>query len=291
MSITLSGTIRGSEHGALRVRLASFLLARVGAKRLREWQHRYDLIKAVTWSHFRTEFDHYFLGWLWWFLEPAAYAAVFWAVIALFFHLEGDRLWVIVVSVMVWRWFSRCVDGSAHLVQQFVPYVQTGGVTIETMFLTYLVKETMVFLVAMPVTIVPLLIFDQPISWHLLELPLVFLCQALLIYWLSALSLIVGAFAHDFRKVIGLGVGLWWYFSPGLYIRSDLQNVPEWVLAILQINPFWPVLLSWQNILVRRESADFLGLGIWIAISCLASLALQHLVHRLRRRLIMAGGE
>ena len=252
----------------------------------RQWEHRIDFVRAVVWGQFRTEFDQYFLGWLWWILEPVMQSLTFLFIVALFFHFEGNRLWVILVSVVAWRWFARSVEIAPHLPLQFNPYVRTGAVTGELLFFTFLAKETVVFVIAMTVIAIPVALFNGPFGWSIAEVPLIMLTQFLVIYWTAALAYVVGAFVHDVGKLVGLIVSVLFYFSPGIYLRSDIASVaPAWAIALLKFNPFWAILASWQNVLVRGEHADLLGLAIWSAASAFLTVATALLLRRLRRRL------
>lgn len=261
------------------------MIARAPRYDARRWQYRFDFVRSVVSAQLRAEFDQYLLGWLWWLLEPVMQALTFFLVVALFFHLEGDRLWVIIISVIAWRWFSRTVDISPHLAQQFGPFTRTGAVSVELLFVTFLVKETVVFFIALAVIFVPIAIFATPFSWHLVELPLIILSQGLVTFWISTLALFAGAAIHDIGKVIGLAVSILFYFSPGIYLRSDVQHLPAWVLSILALNPFWAILTSWQSVLVRGQSADYQGLITWIAVSLVLDWIAIALLHRHRRAL------
>jgi lipopolysaccharide transport system permease protein len=259
--------------------------------RKRTLRHALDFVQAAVWAQIRAEFNQYFLGWLWWILEPVTSALTFFFVVFLFFHLPGDRLWIIIVSVIAFRWFGRSVDIAAHLASQFAPFVRTGGVSMQLLFVTFLAKETIVFAIAMTVIMIPVAIWAHPLSPHLLELPLVIICQGLLVYWASALAMIIGGLVHDVGKVIGLLVSIWFYFSPGLYIRTDAAHLPHLVLDILQLNPFWTILSAWQSILVRGKASDVGALLLWIAVNAIVCVLATRLLGRTRRALTLASSE
>lgn len=251
----------------------------------RRWEYRLDFIRSVVGAQLRAEFDQYLLGWLWWILEPVMQALTFFLVVALFFHLEGDRLWVIMISVIAWRWFSRTIDTSPHLARQFGPYTRTGGVSAPLLFVTFLAKETVVFLIALVVILIPIAFFAHPFTLHLPEVLLIILAQGLVTFWVSTLALFAGAAIHDVGKVIGLAVSIWFYFSPGIYLRTDVLHLPAWVLTILSVNPFWAILTSWQNVVVRGEGADYQGLAAWIVVSVVLDVGALLLLRRSRRAL------
>ena len=261
----------------------------VGDPRSREY--RYDFIIGVLRAQLKTEFAQYFLGWLWWILEPVTYALSFFFIIYFFFHLPGDRLWTIVISVAAWRWFSRSVDQAPHLAIQFNPYLRTGGVSLELLFVGFLIKEFVVFVIAMSVMLVPTAFFSNTITWHLIEVPLILVAQALIIYPVAVAGMIVGARLHDVGKLVALGISIWWYFSPGLYIRTDAQGIPSWILQALNLNPFWAILTSWQNVLVRGTDADLQGLLVWIVIGSIATFAARRVLRRSRRMIVLAAEE
>src|SRR5688572_25315319 len=128
------------------------LAARLGRDRSRRWQHRLDFIRGVVWGQFRAEYDQYFLGWLWWILEPVLYALTFFFIVWVFFPgFHGDRLWIILISVMTWKWFSHPVSAAPGLLRQFSRYLRTGGVSIELLYITFLVRETVIFVLALSV--------------------------------------------------------------------------------------------------------------------------------------------
>jgi lipopolysaccharide transport system permease protein len=259
--------------------------------RRRSLRHAFDFVRAAVSAQIRTEFQQYFLGWLWWILEPVTSALTFFFIVFLFFHLPGDRLWLIMVSVVTFRWFSRSVDIAAHLAPQFAPFVRTGGVSTQLLFNTFLIKETVVFVIALGVIFVPVAIWAHPFSPNLVEVPLIVLAQAMVIYWASALSMVIGGLIHDVGKVVGLLVSILFYFSPGLYIRTDTLHLPAQLRMLLEVNPFWGILTSWQNVLVRGQPVDFTDLGIWMVVSLALCVLTTMLIARTRRALTLAQSE
>ncbi len=107
-------------------------------------------------------------GGFWWVLEPMLIALTYSLVVALFFHLEGLRFWTILISLTAWRWFSNSIDMSPHLLKGFIPYLKTGDVSLQLLFVSFLAKATFGFLIALSVIVIPTFVFAATPTWNVL---------------------------------------------------------------------------------------------------------------------------
>ena len=258
------------------------------AARRRAWRQRRDLLQAVVGAQLRTEFDRHLLGWVWWILEPVMLAAAFMVVVTFFVHVTADRFWLILASVFIWRWFSRSVDQAAVLSRQLAPYLALGSVSLQQLFITFLVKEVVVFAASLSVLCIPLAFAEHLLTVNFLPgLAILVIAQALVTYTVAATAYVIGTYSHDAAKVIGLIVGLWFYISPGVYLRQQvLHRAPPWAIHLLQINPFWTIMDGWQNVLVRGQRPPYGATALWIGLSAVSSVVAASVLVRYRRPLV-----
>lgn len=256
--------------------------------RRRTWRQRRDLLSAVVGAQLRTEFDRHLLGWAWWILEPVMLALTFLVVVTIFVHVTGSRFWLILASVFIWRWFSRSVDQAAHLSHQFAPYLALGSVSLQQLFVTFLVKEAVVFAVALTALCIPLAIFVHLLTINFVPgLILLILAQAAVTYPVAALAYVAGTYSHDMAKLTGVIVGLWFYISPGVYLHSEaLHRAPHWAITLLSINPFWTIMDGWQDILVRGSAPPYGTIALWLVIGLAGCGVALTVFRRMRRSLV-----
>jgi lipopolysaccharide transport system permease protein len=250
---------------------------------------RWDFVRGVIHAQIRLEFDRYLLGWLWWILEPFLIALTFFIVVKFFVPISGQRFWIIFISVLAWRWFSRTVEQAPHLSASFGPYLRTGGVSLRMLFSVFVLKELVVFLIA-AVALYPLFgVFAHAPTLALLPgVPALIACQLLVTYAVATLAFLLGSVIRDSAKVIALVVSIWFYLSPGLYLHKQvLDRASPTLVQLLKLNPFWSILDSWQNIVVRGRAADYAGLGMVSAAALAGCLLAAALLALWRRRLTL----
>ena len=131
------------------------LLLVSGARRRRRWVH---ILLYKAFAELRFDAERYYIGYLWWVVEPIIEMAVYYVVFAELLHrFTEDFVAFLLCGLIAWRWFSATLlKGATAIVtnqplaaQVFVPKVLFPLVTIvvNTVRFTIVLVLLMVFLV------------------------------------------------------------------------------------------------------------------------------------------------
>ena len=200
-----------------------------------------------------SEASRYYLGWLWWFLEPIAMTGVFYLV---FTYLRPSRMenftYFILIGVTMWLWFSNGVGNSTaslfggrsiisqvRLPKLLFPLIRVTSATMKQGFVFFII------LIVMGLTIGP-----SP-AW--LYLPVLALAQFLLILAVASFVAIVCCYVRDLQFIVSSGLTLMMFCS-GLFFPLD--NLPADWQPYFRLNPMAVMLEQYRLVLLYQESAD-----------------------------------
>ena len=224
------------------------------------------------------EASRYYLGWLWWFLEPVAMTGVFYLV---FTYIRPSNMenftFFILIGVTMWLWFSNGVGNSTASLfggRGIISYVRLPKLTFPLVSVASAsLKQAFVFLivlVVMGVTIGP------STAW--LYLPLLAFAQFLLILAVASCVAIVCCYLRDLRFVVGSGLTLMMFCS-GLFFPIDSMPA-EWQ-PYFRLNPMAVMLEQYRLVLLYQTAADLAWCVKMIAGSTLALYLIRWTLERM----------
>lgn len=199
------------------------------------------------------EASRYYLGWLWWFLEPIAMTGVFYLV---FTYIRPSGMenftFFILIGVTMWLWFSNGVGnstaslfGGRSIISQIrLPKIMFPLISVASATL----KQGFVFLI---VLIVMGLTIGPSLAW--LYLPLLAFAQFLLILTVASFVAIVCCYLRDLRFVVSSGLTLMMFCS-GLFF--PLESLPSEYQPYFRLNPMAVMLEQYRFVLLYQTPAD-----------------------------------
>ena len=243
---------------------------------------RYAIYRAY-WN-LTAEASKYYLGWLWWFLEPIALTAVFFLVFSYLRPARGDIEnfpAFLIVGVTTWLWFANAVANSTDVLvgaraivsQMRLPKLLFPAIAVAAASL----KQGFVFAV--------LLVFlgvAFGLSWTWMFLPLLAATQLVLILAAAGTVAFVCCCVRDVRFVVRSGLTLMMFCS-GLFFA--IADMPAQWQGVLRLNPMAVMLEQYRAALLYATAPDL----AWCAKAVLASgvwlFALQRLYEGFDRTL------
>ncbi len=212
---------------------------------------RYAIYRAYF--NLISEASRYYLGWLWWFLEPVAMTGVFYVV---FTYIRPSNMenftYFILIGVTMWLWFSNGVGnataslfgGRGIILQIRLPKLMFPLISVASATL----KQGFVFMI---VLIVMGLAVGPSGAW--LYLPLLAFAQFLLILAVASTVAIVCCYLRDLRFIVSSGLTLMMFCS-GLFFSIDRMPV-EWQ-PYFRLNPMAVMLEQYRLVLLYQTAAD-----------------------------------
>lgn len=203
----------------------------------------------------RADASQFWLGYLWWILEPLLFVAVFYLVFGVILESpRADFLSFLIVGKLPFQWFSGGVNssvnsiyGAQHLIAQ-APVPKSLLVLSRVQQVSY--KQAAVFLLLLIYVLADGAKLNA--AWFLL--PLVILTQYVMVASCALIGAVLGCYAQDFAKLIQFAI-LALMFVSGIFwdVRSLSTDMQWWLLTF---NPLAFLLDAYRQIMLYGQSAD-----------------------------------
>ena len=235
------------------------------------------LVDTMARFHLKGEARQYFLGYLWWILEPLLYVAVFYVVFEkLLQNRQPDFLYFLIVGKLSFIWFSKSVNQASNSL------VMNKGLIAQV----YLRKELL------PMAVIHQGFYRQVVIFAFLLILLlvggyapgsvwlwlvpIALIQALLVAGCGMLAALLVCLQRDFRFVVQMGT-LFLLFMSGVFWDINAiadETARQW---LLRLNPVAALIDAYRQVLMLGaqpnrstltwalfEAIVLMGLATWL---------------------------
>jgi ABC-type polysaccharide/polyol phosphate export permease len=232
----------------------------------RRRQFAFELSRTTLRSqHFNT-----FFGQLWLVINPLLLAFVYFLLVEILRQRSGGAPFFahLMAGLFVFYFFSTSVTQAAKSV------VGGGRLILNTAFprtllpLSSVFTAFMRFLPTLVIYAVMHAVARLPVGTHLLWVIPIFALIAVFAAGVSMLFAATQVYFRDLSSFLPYAMRIWLYASPILYY---VEEVPERFKPILALNPLYPLLASWSDVLNQGQAPDA-GLLAWGLAWALTSL-------------------
>lgn len=188
------------------------------------------------------------LGKLWLFAKPAVYIIVFWVTLKFGFRSSSSVhgmpfiLWLS-CGVFPWFYISDIINNGSDVYHRYSYLVNRIKFPISLISTFYSLSLMMIMTAMMGFMIVACLIFRVPLTWYLIQLPLVMILM--FVYWtfFSLLLSPLSAISRDFANLVKtIATPLFWLSG----ILFDVNSLHPIARRVMYFNP-----VSWSVEAVR----------------------------------------
>ena len=200
------------------------------------------------------EASRYYLGWLWWLLEPIAMTGVFYFV---FTYIRSSNIehfaYFLIVGITMWLWFangvgnstdsimvSRSVISQIRLPKLLFPIIAVSSATL---------KQGFVFVI---VLILLGAVFGVNGAW--VSLPVLALVQFILILAVACTVAFVCCCVRDLRFIVRSGLTLTMFCS-GIFF--SLEGMRPEHQELFRLNPMLVMIEQYRLVLLYGIAPDF----------------------------------
>lgn len=220
----------------------------------------------------KADASKFFLGYIWWVLEPLLYVGVFYVVFNVILDSgRADFLVFLMCGKLPFVWFSKSVNQAANGIVLSTGLIGRLDVP-KSLFPMAIIqqctyKQTAVF--ALLIAVVLAHGYSPGPSWFSL-LP-VALVNYLMIVACALLGSVLVCYARDFSLVISLGM-IFLLFTSGIF--WDVRALPDPAMTdtVLSVNPLAFILDAYRQILMANSQPDWAQLA-WIGVVFTALIA------------------
>ena len=230
------------------------------------WRYRHFIVSSIV-SDFRARFGRSLLGCAWMILQPLAQVAIYALILSavLSAKLPGiDNKYAyaiyLMAGILCWSLFSEIV------IRCLTIFVESGNLLKKIVFprisLSLIVSGVALvnnLLLFLAIIVVFALLGHVP-GWTLLWLPGMFALTVALGIGLGLILGVLNVFVRDVGQAVPVLLQLGFWFAPIVYMPSI---IPETYRGVLELNPIYPLVTGYQNILVFGTQPPFSDLS-WV---------------------------
>ena len=188
------------------------------------------------------------LGFLWTFINPLMQLGVYTLVFSVIMR-NGikDYYLFLFVALIPWIFFSTSLTGGSSCIWAQQDMVKKIYFPREVLPIAFVTSQFVNMLLSFLVVFVVLLVSGKGLNFiALLCLPVVMLVEYILAISAAMLTSAITVYLRDMEYILGIVTMAWQFLSPVMY---SVDQVPEQLLPIYNLNPMTPVITAYREIL------------------------------------------
>lgn len=206
-----------------------------------------DILLELTKKELKVRYKNTYLGYLWSLLNPLALAAVLFFAFKLVMRIPIEHYALFVVlGLFPWQWFANSVNASTLILISNASLIKKTAFPRELLVYSVVLNDLFHFLCSLPVVVLLLAVHGRaPAFGWLLWLPLLLLCQALLVAGASLFVASANLFFRDLERLVGVMINLLFYLTPIVYSES---LIPPAYQPYVVASPLAPLVVAYRQV-------------------------------------------
>ncbi len=248
-------------------------------ERLRDlWRHR-ALVGVLVAREVKARYRGSVLGFFWSLLNPLLMLAVYTLVFQLLLPNRSPSTspyaLFLFCGLLPWNWLSSSISDGATSLLTHGALLRKILFPAEVLPAVAVLAQGVHFLLALPVLLAALLAgalgaFGPPVplGWALLQVPLLLLLQALLLFGVGLFLAALTVHFRDVKDLLQTVLSVLFFATPILYTLKDLPKGR--IASLLALNPLAPLFAGWHDAFFYGRFSTPQTLGTAAAISLVA---------------------
>lgn len=218
-------------------------------------------------AELKSEVAGSYLGWLWWFLEPACFMLVYAFVVMVVFNAKEDYMLAFVfVGNTIWTFFNKTLTVSVKAVQANKNIVSKVYIPKYVLVIVKLFVNFFKMTVAFGLVAILMILYKVPITFTIIEIIPIIITLTLFSFGIGTIFAHFGVFIEDLSNIVNILLRLVFYLSGIFY--SVTKRIPAPYGKILgTANPIAFFIEQSRGVLLYGISCDWIFLGVWFVIS------------------------
>ena len=212
------------------------------------YQYR-ELLKSNIKKEIRGKYKGSFLGVLWSFVNPLLMTLVY-AIVFPFILRSGPDHYVtyIVLGILPWNFFTTVISQGTFTILGNAGIIKKVYFPREILPISVATSGLINFVITIPIMIIFLLCSGIGLSWYILLLPVVIICEYILLLGIIFITCAIDVYIRDAEYIINFFVTMLFYATPILY-STDLFGDKAW---ILNLNPMTTIVNSYRALMYDK---------------------------------------
>jgi lipopolysaccharide transport system permease protein len=242
------------------------------------WQlpRRFDLIYSLAKRELAARYRGSVLGVVWAILTPMVMITIFTIIFSGIFNAkfgasssQWDYALYLFCGLLPWNAFQESLQVAASTIVSRANLVKRVVFPLETLPVALSLASAANQLFGTLVLVVAVIILRGELHPTIVYLPLVLVPQLFATFGAAWLVASVGVFVRDLVQGIMLILMAWMYLTPIIYPES---LVPPRFRAIINLNPFTPLVRNYRRIILEGNPPDWRGLAYFSAFALVSFL-------------------
>lgn len=213
----------------------------------RNLQHFIDLVYLLTLKEMKVRYKSSFFGYLWSIAQPLSFALVYFVAFKIVMRIQMENYTIFLLAgLFPWQWMGNTFSSSPGIFIGNSSIIKKVNFARNSLIISAVLQEMLHFLVAIPVLVFFMFLYDKApsLSW-LYGVPFLLVVQFSFSYGLSLAISSLNLFFRDLERLAGIFITLSFYMTPIIYPETML---PEKYQSLLYLNPFAPLMISWRRL-------------------------------------------
>lgn len=226
---------------------------------------RRSLIVELVRRELKLRYRGTWLGFLWTLINPLVFMVVYTLVFSYFLRIGIPKFPAFLLSgLLPWIWFSEAVSSGTNCLLDHAGFLRNAVFPSEVLPVIPVGTGMMNFVFSLPVLFVLLFVYQAPLGWSLLALPVIMAVQFLLALGILYFTATYNVFLRDLRYIVQHVLLVAFFLTPIMY---DFSVVPARFHWILKLNPMTIVIDSYRRIFFYGTWPHWRNLGFVLALA------------------------
>lgn len=213
-----------------------------------------NLIIRISLYETKSQYQMHYLGRIWQFLNPLVLIGVYWFVFGL--GIRGGSpvgeapffLWLL-SGLIPWLYISPTVAQASNSIHSKIAMVSKMNFPVSVLPTITMFSNSITLFILLVVNISITIIYNDFSGLYIVQLPYYLLSMYILIYAITILTSSLGTIIRDVQNLVQAILRIMFFLLP---IVWNVESLPEWVVTILKLNPFYYIIEGFRNALIGK---------------------------------------
>jgi lipopolysaccharide transport system permease protein len=188
----------------------------------------------------------------------------------------------LVSGLTAWMAFSNTVSRATQSFMDKANIIARVPIALPELPLHVVISETIIYAISLVIFGLFLAVVGYDFGPLLLLIIPIFALQQFAAYSLGFILGMLNVFLRDVQQMVAVVLQLWFWFTPIVYVDTI---IPEHLRWALMLNPMFPMIDAYHQIVVYHEAPDAMSLLIFAAGALVLFIIGRWLFGRLEREL------
>lgn len=234
---------------------------------LREFYEYRELLKTNVRKDIRGRYKGSILGMLWSFINPLLQVFVYYLVFPYLMRGSMENFLVFLITAFFpWNFFLASINGATGCIKANAGIIKKVYFPRKILILSQVISNLINFFFAVPIILIFVVIFQIPLTWNLIFLPLIAVVEALLCYGCGLILSAINVYVQDVENLVQFFLNLLFYGTPIIY-SLDMFPSGSMLYFLVSYNPMTLLMNCYRNVMMYGTMPEWGSLAVLLLIS------------------------